>query len=48
MSASDSSPLPSLERLRTVYPEAGHDVWDQAFAEPQLPRWILAQSRRPQ
>jgi predicted peptidase len=29
----------------TVYPTAGHDAWDQAFADPELPKWILAQSK---
>jgi len=31
----------------TVYPGVGHDAWDKAFAEPELPRWILAQSKKP-
>ena len=24
----------------TFYPDANHDAWDPAFAEPELPRWI--------
>ena len=30
----------------TVYPDAGHGAWDQAFADPELPRWILKQASR--
>jgi len=30
----------------TEYPNAGHDVWDLAFAEPDLPAWLFAQSRK--
>jgi predicted peptidase len=29
----------------TFYPDANHGSWDRAFAEPDLPRWILSQSR---
>lgn len=29
----------------TEYPDAGHDSWDQAFAEPDLLEWLFAQSR---
>ena len=29
----------------TEYPNAGHAVWTQAFAEPQLPDWLFAQQR---
>jgi predicted peptidase len=29
----------------TVYPEAGHDSWDNAFAEPELLPWLFAQRR---
>ena len=30
----------------TLYAEANHDSWDSAYAEPALPRWLLAQRRR--
>jgi len=30
----------------TVYPEAGHDSWSQAYATPELYSWMLKQSRR--
>src|SRR5262249_1620393 len=36
-----------IEARYTVIASAGHDAWDQAFADPQLPRWILTQSRKP-
>lgn len=29
----------------TEYPGAGHDVWDDAFAEPALPEWLFSQAR---
>ena len=29
----------------TVYPEANHNSWDRAFAEPALPDWLFAQYR---
>ena len=29
----------------TVYPEAGHNSWDSAFAEPQLLPWLFAQHK---
>lgn len=35
-----------IDTRYSVYPDAGHDAWDQAFANPDLPRWILAQSTR--
>ncbi len=30
----------------TLYPEANHDSWDAAYAEPELPVWMLAQCRQ--
>ena len=30
----------------TVYPEAGHDAWTAAYADPALYSWFLAQRRR--
>jgi predicted peptidase len=30
----------------TVYPEAGHDSWTLAYAEPELYPWLLEQRRR--
>jgi predicted peptidase len=29
----------------TVYPEAGHNSWDNAFAEPDLLPWLFAQHK---
>jgi predicted peptidase len=29
----------------TIYPEAGHDSWTAAYAEPELEPWLLAQRR---
>ncbi len=29
----------------TVYPEAGHDSWNQAYADPELFEWFLQHSR---
>jgi len=29
----------------TVYPETGHNAWDNAFAEPDLLRWIFSQTK---
>lgn len=26
----------------TVYPSVGHDAWETAYADPDLPRWLLA------
>lgn len=31
----------------TVYPEAGHDSWTEAYNDPQLYEWLLAQKRSP-
>ncbi len=30
----------------TEYPEANHNSWDSAFAEPQLFSWLFSQSRK--
>lgn len=27
----------------TEYPGVGHESWDHAYAEPELPKWLLAQ-----
>ena|SRR5947209_6028421 len=29
----------------TEYPGVGHDVWDRAYGEPALPKWLLGQRR---
>jgi len=29
----------------TIYPEAGHNSWDSAFAEPGIMAWLFAQHR---
>ncbi len=31
----------------TLYPDLNHGCWDAAYAEPELPTWLLAQHRRP-
>lgn len=35
---------PETARM-TLYPEANHDAWDAAFADPELPRWLVEQTR---
>ena len=32
----------------TVYPEAGHDSWSEAYNDPQLYEWLLRQKRIPE
>jgi predicted peptidase len=27
----------------TEYPDLGHEIWDRAYADPELVRWLLAQ-----
>jgi predicted peptidase len=29
----------------TEYPGVPHNAWDRAFADPELPKWLLAQRR---
>jgi predicted esterase/predicted kinase len=29
----------------TIYPGVGHDAWEPAYAEPELPAWLLARTR---
>ena len=31
----------------TVYPEAGHDAWTEAYNSPELWEWFLQQKRKP-
>ena len=31
----------------TVYPEAGHDAWTVAYANPELYTWFLAHTHGP-
>ncbi len=31
----------------TVYPDAGHDSWTQAYNDPELYKWLLQQKRMP-
>jgi len=31
----------------TVYPEAGHDSWTEAYNTPELYKWLLEQKRKP-
>jgi predicted peptidase len=28
-----------------MFPDANHNAWDPAYAEPALPEWILSQRR---
>jgi len=35
---------PAAARM-TLYPEANHDSWDPAYAEAELPGWLLGQRR---
>jgi predicted peptidase len=30
----------------TEYPGVGHDAWDRAYDDPELPKWMLAQKKR--
>jgi predicted peptidase len=30
----------------TEYPGLGHNVWDRAYSEAELPRWLLAQNQK--
>jgi predicted peptidase len=39
-------PLNAAEVKFTVYPGVGHDCWNQAYAEPELWNWLLAQKRK--
>jgi predicted peptidase len=29
----------------TIYPDAGHDSWTAAYADPELWRWLMQQQR---
>jgi predicted peptidase len=29
----------------TEYPDVGHNSWDPAYADPELPKWLFAQKR---
>lgn len=31
----------------TIYPEAGHDSWNEAYKDPELYKWFLAHKRPP-
>jgi len=31
----------------TLYPEANHNSWDPAFAEPELMKWLFSQRKKP-
>jgi predicted peptidase len=37
---------PAAARM-TLYPDANHNSWDPAYAEEELPRWMLGQRRTP-
>jgi predicted peptidase len=30
----------------TEYPGVGHNSWDRAYSEPELPKWLFAQKRQ--
>lgn len=34
-------PVPGPEPRLTIYPETNHNSWDRAYAEPDLPGWLL-------
>jgi predicted peptidase len=36
--------LDPAEARLTLYAQANHDSWDSAFAEPELPGWILSRA----
>ncbi|MCC6350379.1 MAG: phospholipase [Candidatus Eisenbacteria bacterium] len=40
-----SGGLDTTNLRATFYPDAGHDSWDSAFAEEELPKWIAEQLR---
>jgi len=29
----------------TIYPEAGHDSWTEAYNDPEMWKWLLSQRR---
>ena len=35
----------TMDTRLTLYPGANHDSWDSAYAEPELPEWLLARRR---
>jgi predicted peptidase len=35
----------NMEVRHSIYPETGHNAWDNAFAEPELLRWIFMQQK---
>ncbi len=39
--------LDSESARMTLYPKLNHGCWDAAYGDPELPKWILAQTRRP-
>lgn len=39
-------PLNGAEIKFTLYPGVGHDCWNQAYAEPELWNWLLAQKKK--
>ncbi len=34
-----------VETKMTIYPGVGHNSWDQAYREPELPKWLLKHKR---
>ena len=39
--------LSKFEPKATIYPGVGHNSWDKAYSDPDLPRWFLELSRLP-
>ena len=38
--------LEDVDAKLTLYPDEGHGAWDKAFADPELPKWILRQMKK--
>jgi len=36
----------TVETRMTLYANANHDSWDSAYAEPELPRWLVTRHRK--
>ena len=36
---------PAFEPKMTIYPDANHNSWDKAYAEPELPSWFLSHAK---
>ncbi len=36
----------TVETRMTLYPNANHDSWDSAYADPELPQWLVTRHRK--